>query len=443
MSLTDKIDEKQISEIKKYSDAVCEQVRWKKAKAVITSEIESHIYDQRDAYIADGESQEEATRKAILQMGDPVSVGKEFDKTLRPKPQLSMLIVTSLLIITGMLINYFIYSSGKSMMGFSFFSYIIAFGVLAGCCLVDFTVFGKYPLQIYTVTVIMSFILILSGVAINGRLYLTIGRVFSFSLSLLSLVFPFIFSLFVYAMRGRGFKGIIFSGLAMIPMVIILFNVSSFIGMFLFVLASIIVLCYFTAKGWFGVDKKKGIAVILISLFLFSLLLYFNLSPFVFDRIVNVFDPNHARAEGYIFNVIKNFISESVFFGKGGNPYGMYEPTKVLPGISGDYNIIYAVHELGFIVLIGIAVIFSAFVFMLIYKILRQNNNILGGLTAVSIASTLMLQLFLSVIGVFGLGIGVSLSFPFITPGNSALMIDCALVGILISVFRTGYIYSR
>ena len=62
-------------EIKQYCKTVCEQIRWKKAHNIISEEIENHLYDQRDAYISQGEDEKSAIQKAILQMGDAVSIG--------------------------------------------------------------------------------------------------------------------------------------------------------------------------------------------------------------------------------------------------------------------------------------------------------------------------------------------------------------------------------
>lgn len=80
----------QSDEIKQYVKTVCEQIRWKKARSIVAEEIENHICDQRDAYVSQGEDEKTATEKAILQMGNAVSVGMELDKIHRPKPQWTM-----------------------------------------------------------------------------------------------------------------------------------------------------------------------------------------------------------------------------------------------------------------------------------------------------------------------------------------------------------------
>ena len=80
-----------VNKIHEFSKIVCGQIRWKRAHPVIMEEIENHIVDQRDAYIANGADETEATANAITQMGDPVDIGNQFDRTHRPKPQWGMI----------------------------------------------------------------------------------------------------------------------------------------------------------------------------------------------------------------------------------------------------------------------------------------------------------------------------------------------------------------
>lgn len=71
----------------RYAEKVCEQIRWKKAHSAVAQEIEDHLTDQKNAYLAAGDSESIAEEKALLQMGDPVSVGAALDQTHKPAPQ--------------------------------------------------------------------------------------------------------------------------------------------------------------------------------------------------------------------------------------------------------------------------------------------------------------------------------------------------------------------
>ena len=84
-----------------YTKKVCEQIRWKKARPAVAKEMENHLIDQRDAYIAAGDDASAATEKALLQMGDPVSVGAALDNTHKPAPQWGMLALVLALFLLG------------------------------------------------------------------------------------------------------------------------------------------------------------------------------------------------------------------------------------------------------------------------------------------------------------------------------------------------------
>ncbi len=85
--------------IQAYPDAVAEQIRWKRAKPVVLSELEQHLEDQRDTFASEGCTN--AEQLAVEEMGDPVSVGAELDRIHRPKPQWGLLALTVLLALAG------------------------------------------------------------------------------------------------------------------------------------------------------------------------------------------------------------------------------------------------------------------------------------------------------------------------------------------------------
>ena len=65
--------------IQEFLETACSQIRYKSIHKSIINELTDHIEEQKNQYIKEGYNQEEATAKAIEQMGDPVLVGKELD----------------------------------------------------------------------------------------------------------------------------------------------------------------------------------------------------------------------------------------------------------------------------------------------------------------------------------------------------------------------------
>ena len=72
--------------MEQFLDTAMDQVRWKRAKAPLRRELETHLLDQQDACLEQGMAPEEAQAEAVRQMGDPVVVGQELDRVHRPQP---------------------------------------------------------------------------------------------------------------------------------------------------------------------------------------------------------------------------------------------------------------------------------------------------------------------------------------------------------------------
>lgn len=425
-------------DIKKYSKTVCDQIRWKKVRPIVEKEIENHIYDQSEAYILDGLGEEDAIKKAIAQMGDPVIIGGEFDKTHKPKPQWIMIVLVGVLMSLGIITNYLIDNSGLSIKGFSLLPYVLAFGVFVICYYIDFTFLGRFAMAIYIAVLGFSIMGIVLGRPVNGSLTLGFMGI-SVSLSHLSLVFPLSLALLVYVMKDKGYFGILLCGIGAIPLGLILLKIPTLIGLIVFTLSVIGILGFAVYRNWFKVDVKKGLALVLIPgaiilVALISVVLYSH-------KLTIVIDPYQDKmGEGYIYYLIREFVSGSNLIGSGGIPEGINNISN-LPGISTEYTLVYLIHRFGFIVLIGIIVLLALFTIIGLYKITKQKNT-LGSLVALSVIIPFMLQVIVYIISNLGFSLTSTLSMPFISHGKFALFINSALTGFMLSVFRTGYIYS-
>lgn len=69
--------------ISAFVEAVGAEIRWKKARPLLTEEIRTHLLDQRDACMAQGMAEDEAQAEAVRQMGDPVALGADLPRAHR------------------------------------------------------------------------------------------------------------------------------------------------------------------------------------------------------------------------------------------------------------------------------------------------------------------------------------------------------------------------
>ena len=62
-----------------YLKSLTEQIRTKRARTMVAEEVEAHIEDQKQDFMAHGLGEEEAESMAVVEMGDPVEAGVKLD----------------------------------------------------------------------------------------------------------------------------------------------------------------------------------------------------------------------------------------------------------------------------------------------------------------------------------------------------------------------------
>ena len=415
--------------IKEYAKTVCDQIKWEKAHSIIREEIENHLIDQRDAYIANGADETAASDQAIAQMGDPVFVGTELDRTHRPKPQWSMIILTVILLFSGLLIRIFFISSGEQWLAPTVISMIVGLGLMAAAYFMDFTLIGKHPKTIYFAIMALSVAVILFTPVINGSFYYA---------NFLTLLFPLGFAAIVYSARNKGYGGIIFCGFSYLFPAVLAFLIPSTSGLLLFTLSGLVILCVAISKGWFKVKKLNGFLLVMISVAIVFLLaaLYIFTADYRLERIQAIFDPSsYADGAGYIAIQIKALLAGSSLFGHGIIP----DATATVAWVGNDteYLLTYLIFNIGwiaFIIIMGLLIFFIIKGFMLCFK----QKSSLALFVSLSIMMTFTMQVTGYVLANLGFQLIAPISLPLISYGNIATMINLTLIGIMLSVFRTG-----
>lgn len=414
--------------IRKYTKCVCDQIRWKKAHSIISEEIENHLIDQRDANIADGSDEITATNNAIVQMGDPVIVGTQLDRTHRPKPQWSMILLTTALLFIGLLIRMFIINDGDRpwLLPSQVISSVIGLGFMAVAYLSDFTLIGKYPKTCYFLILASSIVALIISPTVNGMAYYAMFT---------TLLFPLGFAAIVYATRSKGYLGIILCGISFLLPACIAIIVPTVSGFLLFTSAGLIILSIAIRKGWFQVRKLYGYLIVFVPTLV---ALMMTTQSFWVIRLQIALDPSSDyRGAGYIGTAARTLLAGSKLFGRGDMPaqYAMF--TFPMPSIDTDYLLTYLIFNIGwiaFIVIMGFLLFFIIKGFLLCSK---QKSG-LGLFVSVAVLLTFTMQVIGYVAANLGFQFTGPISLPLISYGKIATIINLSLIGIMLSVFRTG-----
>ena len=436
----------------RYAEKVCEQIRWKKAHPAVAQEIEDHLTDQKNAYLTAGDSESIAEEKALLQMGDPVSVGAALDQTHKPAPQWGIIGLVLLLFVLGGIIQVLLLKTipaGNDALATRSAQVLFVFlplslATFVGMYFLDFSFFGKHPYVLPLGLLMVDLAAHLFGEFYGGKRWLTLGS-FALSPLALSLLFPLAFCGLFYRLRSQGRRGYLISGILAAVFCLFLSYCHTFSGVLTFIFSAGILMLIAAKKEWFG-KKNQTILLLLFLLVvgcLIILLMFY--APFRYQfafRARTIFLPNSDVAgDGYVPAQLRAAISHSVFLGKGKDIVGISPILIEIPGmLRSDYLLTYLTYHYGWAVSGGLVLLLAVFLGLGFRKALKQ-KSIFGQMVSLTILCTFTAEILLYIPANLGIWLIAPIALPFLSYGATALLINMALAGVLLSVFRTGEVY--
>lgn len=438
----------------RYAEKVCEQIRWKKAHPAVAQEIEDHLTDQKNAYLAAGDSESIAEEKALLQMGDPVSVGAALDQTHKPAPQWGMIGLVLLLFVLGGIIQTLLlktipagddaFAARSAQVLFVFLPLSLA--AFVGMYFLDFSFFGKHPYVLPLCLLLFDVIARMFGLDYGGQKWLSIGLLgLNISPSAISMLFPLAFCGLFYRLRSQGRKGYLISGVLAAVFCLFLSYCHTFSGVLTFVFSAGILMLIAAKKEWFGKKNQTILLLLFLLVVVCLIVLLMFYAPFRYQfafRARTIFLPNSDVAgDGYVPAQLRAAISHSVFLGKGKDIVGISPILIEIPGmLRSDYLLTYLTYHYGWAVSGGLVLLLAVFLGLGLRKALKQ-KSIFGQMVSLTILCTFTAEILLYILANLGLWLIAPIALPFLSYGTMQLLFNMALAGVLLSVFRTGEVY--
>lgn len=418
--------------IRGYLDAVAEQIRWRRARPVVTWELERHLEDQRDAFAAEGH--EDAEAMAVAEMGDPVSVGAELDRMHRPKPQWGLLALAILLALAGTVLRVWLTADWDAYyMAINPYRAGLAFLLGSGALLVgyflDYGWLGRRGGWVYLGTLIVSFLLLVaSPKTLNGvRYYLRYAI----------LLYPLAYALWVYACRKKGLLGLLAAMAGVFPLLCFCPYAPSTLGAFLLLSTGTLVLLITAWQDWFGMGRRKTlwVTVACAGASAIGTVWYTFRDVYASTRLAAAFHPEQfADGAGYHAIQIQNAIAGAKWLGEGiwnsadSRPYALS-----VPGSGTDNFLTTLIHRLGWLPFLLVVLAFATLAVWILLRCLRQSSQ-LGKAVVLAALFPLCLQALFSIAWNLGLTL-LSSPFPLIT-SNINTVLAMFLIGLCLSVFR-------
>lgn len=415
--------------IRGYLDAVAEQIRWRRARPIVTWELERHLEDQRDAFAAEGH--EDAEAMAVAEMGDPVSVGAELDRMHRPKPQWGLLALAILLALAGTVLRVWLTADWDAYyMDVNPYRAALAFllgcGALLAGYFLDYGKLGRRGGWVYLGALIVSLLLLVSHRAPNGVHY---------SLRCAALLYPLVYALWVYAHRKKGWPGLLAAMAGVLPLLWFCQYAPSLFGAFLLLSTGAVLLLAAAWYNWFGIGRWKTLWVTAACAGAagIGVILYLLRYTYTSTRLAAALHPEQfLDGAGYHAFQIRNAVSGAKWLGQGSwNPADPYPLT--VSGSSGDTFLTTLIYRLGWLPFLIVVLSFAALVVWILLRCLRQSSQ-LGKAVVLAALLPLCLQALFSIAWNLGLTL-LSSPFPFIT-SNINTVLAMFLIGLCLSVFR-------
>jgi cell division protein FtsW (lipid II flippase) len=423
--------------VQDFLQEVCKEIRFKSIHEHIIKELSGHIEDQKNDYIDQGFDEETANLKAVEQMGDPAIVGKQLDKTHRPRMEVSILSICAILVVLGGGIQFFL--SGVNTNGIDNFSHFLQYapiGIVAFVLMYffDYTWLGRYSKFTYFVLLAITAVGFLISTEFNGRythVYYS------------TLLFIPAFAGIIYGFRNKGYLGIIFSSLFYAGAAFMCMKAPSYSSFALLTISCLIILTVAIVKGFFGRNRKLSLALVYVpTLLLTSVVAIFNtviLSHYrIGERITAFFNQGHdPLGSGYQIMLIRKLFFAAKPIGTvslDGN-VGNISIDRILPNWSTDSSLIYLIARLGYIPGMALVAIMIILIIRMFVSVLKQKNAY-GFLVTFSACLAITGEIVLYVLSNTGIIAPMSLVLPFISLGAFGFIINMALLGLLLSVYR-------
>ena len=411
-----------------YLDEAAAQIRWQAARPALTGELEDHLTEQKEAYLAEGLDAETAEAETVRQMGDPVTVGQALDRVHRPRPQWRLLALTLAVFLAGSLLRLYLrtgffqadvaaYYLPKALLAALF-----SLAALFGGYFLDISFAGRHAGKLYGGVLALSLLLLWRSPLPGGKPYY---------LGYLTLVYPAVYALAVYALRGRGRAGYALSLLAGAPLAFFSLWAVNIPSLVVLLVTGAVLLLMCVRRDWFRIPGcwPVWVTAALTALCAGSLL-YFLWKTGVLDTALRPERDPYGR--GYTAVNVRAMVQASRWWGQGAQ---IQIPLGLETLMQEDYYPLNVLYLLGWGPFLLLCAAVAGLLAWGTAKALRLENA-LGRLLSLAVVLTLDQQLLWSLLTNLGF-ILFETPMPLVTGLiNSAL--DMALLGLMLSCFRCG-----
>ena len=442
-------------DVKEFLNNVCQEIKYKPIRKGIADELENHIQEIKEEYIETGMNEAEAEEKAVKQMGEAKTIGKELNKVHKPKLDWKLLLITVILIYFGILVDMI---RANNLLKNSITGEIIRYVIFLGVGIIpsgiiyftDYKRLQKYSNIIYIIATLSIFFAMLFGKEIGGKPYLYFN---------LWTVAPEVIAMPLYIIAFVGFvndferksklksiilkftnkeininfnlvKIILLSIFSLIFLTLIPSIASVFILLLTYLMISTIKIIQLDK------NKVKNLIIlwgmVIIGAILFTLVFIGGSGTYRLNKINMLINPeSDSQGGGWTGVNRKIIIQNAKMFGESENK----SQAISLFDDGTDYAFISIIAHYGWFVGILIVLAIILFSFRLIFNAIKI-REIYGKFIIIGLASMFILQSIFNILMNLNLWIESGFSLPFVSYGIGNLIMNLISLSMILSVYR-------
>lgn len=410
-----------------YIKEVCDQIKNKEVHAAITLELENHFAEKIEDYREAGYGDEEATRLAIAEMGDPVDVGRHLHQAHKPRMEWGILAIIGILLGVGLLILYSLQmAQERNLLERQVNGILIGTVALVAILFSDYSKLKRYSRLLYFFTLLLLLFTLTFGEPINGIPHLDI-RVAALDVIYIS---PFLLIVaiagFFTEWKENGRFTIVKALAYFLPPLLLLLLGGRAFAVLLYLIGYVTLLISSRTK-WPTVLSFLGISLtILVAKY------YMFAKPYELDRITYYLNP-YLDPNGKGYQLIIQSMKAIQSAGLWGHGFG--STLNTVPALESDYIFVYLVHSLGLVAGTAFFILGIVLVARLI-RTIRQVKDLYGSMLLIGIITLFFTPYFWSIFMSLGLVPPTSVTLPFVSYGNAQLILQMALMGLVLNIYR-------
>lgn len=422
--------------VNEYLKSVCAEVRWRQAHDAVREELAAHIEDQTEAYMRSGMERETAERKAVESMGSPAETGLRLDASYRPKPQRGPVIMLTALLMISAACRFMEYGNGGSPLGKFIIAACIGCGLFVWLYNADLYRLAGLSWQAYIAVVALCLAAL--------PLCYSRGPSEMIVLQTAAITIPALFAGWLYVCRGFG--GLLTGG-AMLVIPIAGMLMAPYTGAAVNVAAACLaVIAFASVWGLCGKNRWLPIALSWGGALGGGYVLLRSQERW-WSRAMAALHPEAYPAEGYNMRVVRDMLRTSRPIGRGSNTeiMGFSIFCKGNGDIDRDAYVDFLLttiaHQYGWVIALIIAMVLIGLIAMLFFRALKL-TSLFGKMMGCGICASLLMQTVQYILGNCGIAVISWLPLPFLSYGNTSLVINMAMMGLLCSLMCSDGLYA-